>query len=432
MKSPLLITYYWPPSGGPGVQRWLKFLKYFPENDYKPYVITVDPKYASYPIIDQSFLADVHPELKVFRTKTSEIYGIYKKITGREEIPYSGFANEKKHGFADAVFRIIRGNFFIPDPRKGWNKYAIEKAISLIEQGDINCIITTSPPHSSQLIGLQLKHKTGLPWIADLRDPWTDIYYYKELKRTGTAFRIDKGYEKRVLETADQVVVVSEQIKHDLLKKSDNIRAGKIAVIPNGFDEQDFKSPSAPSKERFIVTYTGTLSEEYAIDGFLNALSKITEVKQILYCIRFVGNMPEEMKDKILKILPLGNVEFISHVDHNEAISYMLSSSALLLVIPKVNKNKGILTGKLFEYLASGKPIIGIGPDDGDAAAIINKCEAGKMLLYNRIDEISDHLASLIKQWKQDPNIDINPVGRDAYSRRNLSQQYLKIIKSVC
>lgn len=432
MKKLLIITYYWPPSGGPGVQRWLKFLKYFPANNCEPVVLTVDPERASYPLLDDSLLTDVAPGMKVHKTKTSEPYSWYKRITGKGEIPYSGFANEGRPGQKERMARFMRGNLFIPDPRRGWNRYALKKALEIISSENINGIITTSPPHSTQLIGLKLKKKTGLPWIADLRDPWTDIYYYRELRRTAAAAAKDAAYERAVLEQADRVVVVSAQIKRTLLHKSDNVRAEKIALIPNGYDESDFVIDTTAEDKRFVITYTGTLSEEYNIATFLDSVTETMKHMDVDYVLKFVGRTADAVQEKIRRALPAAHLEFIPHVEHAEAVRYMMSSTALLLVIPDVERNKGILTGKLFEYLAAGKPIIGIGPDDGDAAEIIERCKAGKLLPYHRKKEMGEYLAGLIAQWKNHSMPAAEANCRKAFSRECLAADYVRIINSVC
>ena len=222
MKKILIITYYWPPSGGAGVQRWVKFIKYFNKYNIKPYVITVDPNSASYPLVDNTLSNDIPKNTPVYLTKTFEPYNYYKKIN-KKEIPYAGFANEGNPNLIQKTARFIRGNFFIPDARKGWNKFAYAKALEVIEKENIDSVITTSPPHSTQLIGLKLKKELNIKWIADLRDPWTDIYYYESMLHTKWAKLKDEAYEKEVIEKADQLIVVSDSIKQLLASKSDKI-----------------------------------------------------------------------------------------------------------------------------------------------------------------------------------------------------------------
>ena len=241
MKKILIITYYWPPSGGAGVQRWLKFSKYLPEFGYTPIILTVDEKEASYAQLDYSLLQEVDPALQVHKTRTFEPYNLYRKLSKKKEIPYGGFSNQKKITLFERFSRMIRGNLFVPDPRRGWNRYALKKALDLISSEQIDVVVTSGPPHSTHLIGNRIKERTGIRWIADFRDPWTDIYYYKELYHAGLATWFDKQLEKKVLSHADKIITVSEEVGKLLLKKIPGT-GEKIVVIPNGYDEADFEN----------------------------------------------------------------------------------------------------------------------------------------------------------------------------------------------
>ena len=265
MKKILFLSYYWPPSGGAGVQRALKFMKYFREYKIDPTLITVDDKIASYPLRDDSLLDDIDKDLKVIRTKSFEPLSWYKRLNKKKEIPYAGFVNINKDKPFQRLSRFIRGNLFIPDARVGWVKYATKAALNALkDQPEV--ILTTSPPHSSQLAGLKLKKITGLPWIADLRDPWTDIFYYKDFYHLSYAKRKDAKYEREVLENADRIIVTSQATKELYLTKSDQFDSSKISVIPNGYDEADFDAPSLFPKDEFVITYSGTIADQYDID----------------------------------------------------------------------------------------------------------------------------------------------------------------------
>ena len=277
MKKVLIISYYWPPSGGAGVQRMLKSVKYFPVFGIIPYVITVKEDQASYPSIDESLSKDVPAEAKIFRTDTFEPFGIYSKLLGKKSIP-TGFSNESNPGLFQKFSRFIRGNFFIPDARRGWIKFAYEEAASIIERENIDTVFTTSPPHSAQLVGLKLKRKFGVKWIADLRDPWTDIYYYDEFNHLSFARKKDLKYENEVLTSADRIITVSKDVKRIFGSKSDKIDPNKITIIPNGYDWEDFNNKKIfPEKNEFIITYTGTLADSYNPSVFFHSLKKVTE-----------------------------------------------------------------------------------------------------------------------------------------------------------
>jgi len=432
MKKILIITYYWPPCGGPGVQRMLKFARYLPEFGYLPYVVTVDEKKASYPITDYSLLKDVPESVQVYRTDTSEPFGLYSKITNKKEIPHSGFANEDKPGFVQKASRFIRGNLFLPDARKGWNKFALKQARELLATEKFDGFITSSPPHSTQLLGLKIKKETGLPWIADLRDPWTDIYYYKDMMHLPIAKKIDAAYEKTVLENADEILVVSDAIKNIFLSKSSKLAEEKFHIIPNGYDDADFSVSNKTLSDKFIITYTGTLAANYGVENFIQAASDIINGdNDSPLRLRFVGELADTIKESIKDKGLSEKVEYIQYVPHKKAVECLIDSTALLLAIPNIENNEGILTGKLFEYLASRKPIICIGPEKGDAAKIINECEAGMTFNYQEKSKLKQYLQSLINKWKQDHDIDRKNENHIKYSRKKQAEELSRIISKL-
>jgi glycosyltransferase involved in cell wall biosynthesis len=388
MKKVLIITYYWPPSGGAGVQRWVKFVKYLSSMNVEPIVLTVHPGSATYPQKDPSLASDIPDTVKVYYAKSFELYSLYKKFSSNKEVPYGGFANTKKLDFKEKVIRFLRGNFIIPDPRRGWNKYALAKAKELIHSHLIDIVITTSPPHSTQLIGLKLKQQMGIRWIADLRDPWTDIYYFKQMYPTFVATQIHKYLEKTVLQNADRIITVSEELKKLFAGKAEKIQ-DKIKVIPNGYDTADFNGlQNAVHPKLFYLTYAGTLSSEYNINGFIKALKELPEDIHPLIKVRFIGQMPSEIWERFEATGISNMVEMKGYVPHASAIGYMMSSDMLLLIIPDVKNNEGILTGKLFEYLGSGKQILFIGPKNGDAAKVIIKQTAGSYAHMTNISRL--------------------------------------------
>jgi glycosyltransferase involved in cell wall biosynthesis len=262
----------------------------------------------------------------------------------------------------------------LPDPRRGWNKFALAKAKQIIEQEGIETIITTSPPHSTQLIGLELKRLyPHLKWVADLRDPWTDIYYNEDLYPTRWAKKRNLRYERSVLLSADQIITVSEECKRLFAQKADV--AEKIAVIPNGYDTKDFINLTIINKKEKItpnyLTYVGVMAPQYDLEPLKSLVQGRNDI-----LLRFVGVVSEDIKREIESWGV--QTEFIPYVSHAEAIAYMRSADALLLFIPNVPNNEGILTGKLFEYLASERKILLFGPENGDAMKLIKECEAGE------------------------------------------------------
>jgi glycosyltransferase involved in cell wall biosynthesis len=427
MQKILILTYYWPPSGGAGVQRWLKFIKYLPEFGFEPIVLTVDPAYASYPQKDESLLTEISPNCKVYTTKTFELYNIYKLFSGKKEIPYGGFANEKEPGLIQKVIRILRSHLFIPDPRKGWNKYAYRKAVELINEYGIDTVITTSPPHSTQLIGLRLKKNHNIRWVVDMRDPWTDIFYYKSLYHSWFSSSIDKALEKKVLKNADAIITVSSALKEIFSRKIGEISSPKIHVIPNGFDTDDFNHKIAVDNKEFLITYTGTLSNDYKTDVFIRVVKELTEEGYPIK-LRFIGKFPQSLMDAINTLKLDESVEFMGYVPHDLSVRYMMQSNALLLIIPDVSENKGILTGKLFEYIGSERPVIGIGPVDCDAAAILSDTRCGKMHAYTDDIGLKETIRNLfISYLEKKPSV--IPMNTQRFSRYELTRSLSEILK---
>ena len=420
MNKVLIITYYWPPGSGAGVQRWLKFSKYLPLFGWEPVILTIDPEYAAYPVLDNSLLTELSDNLTVYKTRATDYFRLYKR--DKTKIPSAGFAGNQDKSLKGKLFRFIRGNFFIPDPRKGWNKFAFKKACSIIESEGIKHIITTSPPHSTQLIGLRLKKKyPAIKWISDLRDPWTDIYYYDLFYPTFISRKIDRNYEKSVLLNADIVITVGYSLGKQLESKVRGI-SSKIKIIHNGYDESDFENIDPIASHRFIISYTGTISESYPLDGFVKALNRlIADENDILF--RFTGLIAESQKKQIESSIAMDRLEFIRYADHRDAIIQMVSSSLLLLVIARHPGNRSFLSGKLFEYIASGRPVLCLGPVDGDAAQILNSTGCGRCFSYDDENGIAGFILSTLDQHAEPRKT--RPV---EFSRRYLTEQIASLL----
>ena len=415
MNRVLIITYYWPPSGGAGVQRWLKFAKYLPQYGWEPYVLTVDPDYAAYPALDTSLEADIPEKTSIYRTKATDWFRLYER--DKSKIPSGGFATNKDDTFKGKLSRFIRGNFFIPDPRRGWNRHAFKKACQLIEENDIKHIITTSPPHSTQLIGLQLKKRfPEIKWMADLRDPWTDIYYYDLFYPSFIAKKIDLDYERAVLRHADIITTVGPSLGKHFESKSPGA-APKIKIVYNGYDESDFENVVASKPDRFTISYTGTLSESYPIDGFIKAISQFIGKGEKVK-LKFTGHISDKLKEKFVSAIGNDNLEFIPYSDHRAVIVQMLSSSMQLLVLANDAQNRSFLPGKLFEYIASGKPVLCLGPVNGDTAEILEKGGFGKCFDYDDIREIAEFISASINK-----GVAVTNIRPAEFSRRNLTMK---------
>ncbi len=422
-KKVLIITYYWPPSGGPGVQRWLKFVKYLPQFGISPIVLTVDPAKAEYPVIDESLLQEIDSEIEVYQTDCKGVYEFYKKITGSKTAPYSGFANEGNPTFLQKVSRFVRGNFFLPDARRGWIKYAYRKANQLIEEQEIDTVITTGPPHSAHLTGLKLKTKyPNIRWIADFRDPWSNIQYKSFLYQTRWAQQKDLKYERRVLEHCDTAMFAVDE-RSRLVKIHPHVNPAKMVFMPNGYDESDFEGKPSVRPENLVITYTGTIAANYPTSGLIKALKELQT--EIPVHIRFVGRVDEKTQAALKENLN-DVTELIGFVEHSVSVDYLLSSSVLLLVNANVEGAEFLLHGKIFEYLASGKPILLLGPIHSVAAQIIKQADAGSAFEYDDADGIKKFLK---EQYVQCPfHSDMSVIRQ--YTRESLTRKLSEIILS--
>jgi glycosyltransferase involved in cell wall biosynthesis len=423
MKKVLIITYYWPPSGGAGVQRWLKFSKYLPQYGWQPVILTVDPEYAAYPALDISLEKEIAEGIEIFRTRATDWFSIYSK--DKSKVPSAGFARNMDNSFRGKISRFIRGNFFIPDPRRGWNKFAFRKASEIIQKGNIEHIITTSPPHSTQLIGLRLKKSSpGIKWIADLRDPWTDIYYYDRFYPSFFAKMLDVSYEKRVIKSADVIITVGQSLKDSFISRFKGIE-NKIKVITNGYDNSDFEGKTVSAPGKLIISYMGTLSESYPVNGLITAMKNLYNEK-IDFTLRFAGEIPDTIKEMILSEIPGSLVEFNPYLNHDDAVKFILGSSVLMLIIPDHRSNKSIVTGKLFEYIAAARPILCIGPSDGDASVIIEKTGAGKTFGYFDGAGTTEFLKNINKF-----TVNSDRSRTIKYSRMNLTGEVVQILNDL-
>ncbi len=425
MKKVLIITYYWPPAGGPGVQRWLKFSKFLPESGIQPIILTVDPNFATYPIIDESLEKEVGDTVSVYKTETRELFGAYKKATSRKEVPYSGFASEDaKPGLKEKAARFVRGNFFFPDPRKGWKKFAVAKAKELIASENIDTVITTGPPHSTHLIGLELKSTSSIKWLADFRDPWTDIYYYKDFYPMLAARKLEASLEMKVLRQADLITTASPGFAKLLANKLGD--DSKLLPITNGYDSDDLELETGErTKGDIVITYTGTVTTKYPLSTLVEAISSMEIEAQQNITLNVVGKLDEGCESLLVAENLHANVNMPGYVSHGEVMGYLKNSTHVLLLIPMLKGNEGIIPAKLFEYIGSGKTIVGIGPRPSDAAEIIEENGFGRFFTPNQSMELKNWLAKDVDEHQE-----VDGSIREKFSRRYLTTKLADAIKS--
>ena len=433
VKTVLVFAYYWPPASGPGVQRWLKFIKFLSEKGWNAIVVT--PENGSYPNTDPTLLEDVPKKVQIERTKTLEPFRAFNLITGqasRGNTTSVGMGEIKgPPSLVKKISSYIRANFFIPDARKGWRKFAIKKAEKIIADQKIDLIVTTGPPHSAHLIGMTLKKKFSIPWIADFRDPWTNIYYNKFLPRTKGTVKKDTILETNVLKQANATIVVSKSLKIEFQN-----RAKKIQVIENGYDENDFLGlQNSNEKTLFRLSYIGNLKDNQNCTILWEVIKELSEKEKDfseLFRLSFTGNLHPDVIHSLEEYGLLNITEILPFVPHEEAIKRMINAQALLFLIPNSPSNKQIITGKIFEYLASRTPLLSIGPVDGDAAEILETCKRSTMIDYSNKQEMKKELLRLFRNWKNSdrPSVVTNN-NHKIYSRRNLTFQLADLFEEV-
>ena len=374
------MSYYWPPSGGSGVQRWLYFTKYLRQLGWQPIVITVDETQASYSVLDFELLEEVK-DIQVIKTETKEPLKIYSQIlTGstNKGIPQGAVS---KKGWFSKMAAFIRGNFFIPDARKGWNTYAKMEAEKLIRQQGFQKLITTGPPHSTHLVGLQLKTQFGIQWWADFRDPWTDIFYNKDLYRTAWANRTDVRWEEKVLQTADGIfTTVGGNLVRKLQTKAPD---QSFYVLPNGYDALLMSSIPKTTLKPFHVVYTGLLTENQDYLPVIEVLNTLAVRHHIR--LSLAGNIAPVIIEKIKEIAPKIEVDYKGYLSHQEAIALMKSGDLLLNFIFR-GADREMISGKLLEYLATAIPLLSIGDPQSEAARFLAQASFAQMIAANDID----------------------------------------------
>ncbi len=402
MRKFLVFTYYWPPSGGPAVQRWLALSELLPQFGIEPIIIAPHEQFASYVLLDESLNERIPKNLRVVKTKTFEVLNFYQKSLGKGKLPTAGFANESNPSFLQKVARWVRGNLFFPDPRKGWNKYAIKAAEALIAENDFEGIITAGPPQSTHLIGKHLKNKYGLYWLCDFHDAWTNVWYYNELMKSNWAVKLDLKMEKQVLQQCDHIITVGRQIITDFTQKlgSEN----KITLHSMGFDDDLLIEPEKPQDQAFTICYTGTMASNYEPKVVFLAVKKLIEkypesqIKVDLY-----GLIADSISNTINELKLETVVELKGYVAHKTAIEAIKSAVILLLVSPNTPQAKMIIPGKIYEYLATRNPILNLAEKGTETYDIIKECEAGATYNRSQESEIFDFLERAYLSWKKNP-----------------------------
>jgi glycosyltransferase involved in cell wall biosynthesis len=424
MQKILIIAYYWPPAGGPGVQRWLKFVKYLRDFQLEPIVYV--PENPNYPITDNSLLDEIPEGIKILKQPIFEPYGLASILSKKKTKRISSgiIQKHKKQSVLERAMLWIRGNFFIPDARKFWVKPSVNFLSDFIEKEAIKTIITTGPPHSIHLIGLDLKEKLSLQWLADFRDPWTSIGYHKKLKLSTAAAKKHKSLESSVLNTADKILVTSKTTKTEF----ESITKKPIEVITNGFDVE---VKATELDDKFTISHIGSLLTDRNPQTLWKVLREICNENESFnkqLQINLVGVVGKEVLTSIADYGLLSRTKEIGYVSHDKVLQLQPKSQILLLLEIDSEETKGILPGKLFEYLNARRPILAIGPDGWEASAIVKETNSGVGLVSNEESALKNVLLEWFVLFEKN-KLHLNSTGIEKYSRKELTEQLANFIR---
>ena len=425
MHKVLIISYYWPPSGGPGVQRWLKFVKYLPEFEIHPVIYI--PKNPRYPITDSSLNQEIPENITIYKNKIFEPY-FYAGFLSKKKTKQisSGVISDENPSFIEKVLLWIRGNMFIPDARKYWIKPSVRFLTGIIKKEGIDTIITTGPPHSLHLIGLELKKNLDIKWLADFRDPWTSIGYHTKLRLTKASQRKHRQLEKEVANGCDKLLVTSNTTKAEF----ELITTNPVHVITNGYDIPESELPFSALDKKFTLSHIGSLLTGRNPENLWKVLSEIiseNETFRKVFQLNLIGVVGQD----VLNCINDNGLEFytriIEYVTHEEAVNYQRRSQLLLLAEIDSPQTRGIIPGKLFEYLAAKRPILAIGPEQWEGGEIVKSTNSGIVCNYNSVAD----LKAVILKWfhlYQQGNLMVSSVNIKEYNRRTLTAKLAELL----
>jgi len=422
----LIITYYWPPAGGPGVQRWLKFVKYLPDFGIQPIVYV--PKNPTYPILDEVLQKDVPDQAIILKNKIFEPYqlaGFFSKNV-TQKISSGIIPAVKKQTYLQRFLLWIRGNVFIPDARYLWVKPSVAYLKKYILENQIETIVTSGPPHSLHLIGLHLKKELNVKWFADFRDPWTTIGYHKSLRLSSFAEKKHKQLEFEVLNSADTIIVTSKTTKEEFKA----LTSRPIEVITNGYDVENI--PKQILDEKFTLAHIGSFLSERNPKLLWEVVSELINENQSFathFELKLIGKVSQEILDSIAIVQLESYVNNLGYVSHQEALEHQRKSQVLLLIEIDSPQTKSIIPGKIYEYLVSERPIIAIGPKDSDFAEIITSTNTGVFFTYDEKEKLKKTILSYFELYLE-KKLNVFPVGLQQYSRKNLTERLAKLLTS--
>ena len=429
MKRVLVISYYWPPSGGSGVQRWVKFSKYLPSEGWQPVIYT--PENPELTTTDYSLEEEIPQEAEIIKTHIFEPYGIYRKISGSEKREGQSEVNPinaQKKTLKQKISMLIRGNLFIPDPRCMWISPSVRFLKKYLKEHPADIIISTGPPHSMHLIAKNVAEATGIPWIADFRDPWTKMFYFKHLGLSSWAEKRHKALEKSVLDSADAIVAVSPLVQEEFREMT----VTPVHLITNGYDEEDFDQV-VEQDGYFNITHTGLFAADGNPESLWAALSQKSreddEFSKMLR-IRLAGKNDKAIISSIINAGLASNLRDIGYVSHQDAVREQKNASVLILPLRKEPEYRATIPGKLFEYLASRRPVLGIGQKDGAMARILESSKAGVVSDWDEYADIYRHISNYWELFKSD-KLEAGTENIEKYTRKALTRDMAALMDSL-
>lgn len=401
MKKVLIITYYWPPAGGISLHRCLKFAKYLPQFGWEPVVFTA--KDAQYPYFDESNFKDIPEGITILKYPIVEPFNLFKKVSGRkkeESLNNIVHVRDKKGGWIDEAAIWIRGNFFIPDARALWIKPSVKFLHTYLQENPVDAVLSDGPPHTNTRIAYHLSKKLNIPFLADFQDPWTQVDYYPLMKLTPWADRRHKKMEQEVFSQADKITIASPSWKEDLQA----IGARNVDVVYWGYDEDDFKNLKRQADKAFTITHTGLLGYDRLPDGLFQALKELKEEVPSFardLQIQLAGQVDYSVLEMLEKLELEKNLINKGTIPREEVLQLLVNSQVLLLPLNKSRNAKGRLPGKLYEYLRARRPVLGLGPRDSDASAILEQTKAGEVFAYSETGAIKSWVSEAYKRYKE-------------------------------
>lgn len=430
-KKVLIISYYWYPSGGIGVLRCLKIAKYLRQFGWEPIIYTA--KDAHYPSYDESNLKDVPKDITVLRQPIFEPYRWYKRFTGKSpdaNVNHALVASDQKEGWQHTLSVWIRSNFFIPDARAFWIRPSVNFLVDYLKKNPVDAIFSDGPPHSNTRIACLIKQKTGIPWLCDFQDPWTQMDLYERLNVSAWAWRKHEKMEQEAFKAANAITIVSQSWKKDL----ENIGAKNVNVLPWGYDDDDFKHANFAPDWKFTLTHTGLLGEDRNPENLFVAMrelnDEIEDFKQV-FKLQLIGEVDIKVKQAAEKQKVVHLISYISQVPRNEALKYIINTQALLLLLNDAGNMMGRIPGKFFEYLAAKRPIICLGASGTDVDKIMQDTSAGISLSYSDKNGIKAKLLAFYQDYKKTGVIESQTTNIEHFTSKNITKKVAMLLDEI-